>query len=474
MYCQHFGLEKKPFQLSSDNSFLWLGKTQTRALDDLKQGIEGPARLLVLTGDVGTGKTTLLHEIRQTLSPDTDCAHIKDPSLELHYLFLTIAADLGFKSLYQEDEKFASILMSVIQRAEQQGRKAVIIIDEVHLVPGRFLTELISWSRCCPVHALTIILAGQLEFHDVIAKSLGRSWKEHVDVHAMLKPLDQKETQAYINQRLALAGTRRKIFIVPAVRQAYEFSKGIPRLINIACDQAMIAAFSKDMKIIDAKTFQEAVGILERPRAPEPEPPKKPKSRRSGKLLAGLAAAVVLGIFAYYFSPHHSPEVIYQIAAPLPALVRKAIQHQPVAKKDSQSPVIETTLPTIPPAIQPMGEKEENLSPLLAEEAQAEFYSPPERDQFPLDSDHARSPDMEKFINEVFMIHTPVVLGSEKPPKGQIKTAAVPTPPDPLAAPKSEKESSRRSQSPGKTPEPDAIIDWLLNKNKPIRSPESH
>ncbi len=469
MYCPHFNLKKKPFQLNSDNSFLWLGKTHARALDDLNQGIEGPDRLLVLTGDVGTGKTTLLHEIIQTLPPDTDCAHITDPSLELHYLFLAIATDLGFESLYQEGEKFAPILMSVLQRLGQRGRKAVIIIDEVHLVPDRFLAELLSWSRNCIGHVLTIILTGQLEFHDVIAKSLGRSWKDQVDVHAMLEPLDQEETHAYINQRLALAGARRKIFIVPAVRQAYLFSKGIPRLINIACDQAMIAAYSKDMKIIDSQTFQEAVGILELPQAPEPEPQNPPaESRRPGKLMAGLAAAVVLGISAYYFIPRHFPQAISQIAALMPEPVQEAAQPMPVPETDTPPPVFETTVLTpIPPSIQPLDEHKAEASPALAEEAQAEFYSPPEKEEFPLDSGgppDTRPVDMEKFIDEVFMIHAPIGSGPEEQGKDQTPTTVVQVPPSQITVPPPQEKADLAPQPPRRSPEPDAIIDWLLNK----------
>ena len=109
MYCTHFNLKKKPFQLSSDNSFLWLGNTHARALDLLKRGIEGPEGLLILTGDIGTGKTTLIHELRHCLPQETAVAHITDPSIELHYLFLSIARALGFDELYREGEEFAPV-----------------------------------------------------------------------------------------------------------------------------------------------------------------------------------------------------------------------------------------------------------------------------------------------------------------------------------------------------------------------------
>jgi len=432
MYCRHFNLEEKPFQLSSDNRFLWMGKKHARALDGLTKGIERTASLLVLTGDVGTGKTTLLHEIIQTLSPDTAYAHITDPSLELHYLFTAIATGLGFQDLYQEGEKFAPILFSFLQKVEGQNRRALIIIDEVHLIPDRFLAELISWSRSASGGPLTILLAGQLEFHRTIEKSLGRSWKNHVDVHAMLTPLNEQETQTYINQRLALAGAQRRIFIVPAAQQAHIFSKGIPRLINIACDQAMTAAYAKDMKIIDIPTFQEAVGILELPHTPEPVLPKtikKPlpeKTNRSGRRLAGLTVAVFLGICFYYFYPQPPAKIP---TAQLPA-VKTSIPSLPKPLPESKMADSKEIPDTISDPVQthyakadspplPIEDAPDIPTPLMEDEAQVEPYSPPEeenKEDIPLASTHEPSSqksttmNIDEFINEVFVVPSSIAV----------------------------------------------------------------
>ncbi len=122
MYCTHFNLKKKPFQLSADNSFLWLGNTHARALDLLKSGIDGAQRLMVLSGDIGTGKTTLIHELHHYLPQTTAVAHITDPSIERHYLFLSIAQGLGFDEFYGEGEKFAPVLWAFF-KAPKPGPK---------------------------------------------------------------------------------------------------------------------------------------------------------------------------------------------------------------------------------------------------------------------------------------------------------------------------------------------------------------
>jgi len=174
------------------------------------------------------------------------------------------------------------------------------------------LALLSSWAKFAPEKTLTLILAGQLELHQVMEKTLGLSWQKQVDVYAMLSPLEEKQTRDYINRRLELAGATHKIFIPEAVREVHRYTKGIPRRINIACDQAMIAAYTKDMQTVDAQIFQEAVGILKLPQVPavvsppvsvSQTQPTNPKPRRPKKILPIVAAAVLLIVIAYTFYP---------------------------------------------------------------------------------------------------------------------------------------------------------------------------
>ncbi|WP_022666514.1 ExeA family protein [Desulfospira joergensenii] len=325
MYCQHFNLKKKPFQISSDNDFLWLGKAHGTALDLLKKGMEQDHSLLVLTGDIGTGKTTLVNEIIKTLDKRTRYVKIEDPGFELHALFQVIAQAFGFEKQYNGQEKFSSGVLSFLRRMETEGKKVLVIVDESQRIPKRFLREMVSWSQFGLNHVLTVLLAGQLELLEVLRLYLGREWPDHIHVQTSLGPLDLEETRAYISKRLSIAGTDRPIFLDTAVQEVHRYSKGIPRVINISCDQALIQAFADDKDTIDGPTVQKAVLSLELPltggreRPPdvqnqqdtgredpdremeflESHPPKK--TRGGKRIAAGLAAACICLFMGYRF-----------------------------------------------------------------------------------------------------------------------------------------------------------------------------
>lgn len=441
MYCSHFNLKKKPFQLSSDNSFLWLGNTHAGALGFLKRGIDGPQRLLVLTGDIGTGKTTLIHELLHSLPRETAVAHITDPSIERHYFFLSIAQGLGFENVYQEGEEFAPVLTAFLDRRRQAREKCLIVIDEVHLIPERFLALLLSWSELAPDNTLTIILAGQLEFHGVMEKALGYSWQKQVDIHTMLSPLEEKQTREYILRRLELAGATQKIFTSGAFREVHSFSKGIPRRINIACDQAMIAAYAKDMQTVDGQTFQDAVGILKLP-APLPvsnpvsQAPQAlhtgPLSRRRGKALSGLAAAMLLAVIAY------------------------TVYHRPPA------PGVEETTASIPPVMTSAPgtiSKEIEVLPLASKE-----------DSPALPGKNAAGPDgvvdVGEFIKAVFLTgkSASMIQDPESPPRFEADKTPVPEIPEPRPTTAASLPPEPDPGPGASQPDTDAIIDWLIRK----------
>ena len=448
MYCSHFNLKKKPFQLSADNSFLWLGNTHARALDLLKTGIDEAQRLMVLSGDIGTGKTTLIHELCHCLPQTTAVAHITDPSIERHYLFLSIAQGLGFDGLYGEGEKFAPVLWAFLKRQSQAQKKCLIIIDEAHLIPEQFLALLSSWAKFAPENTLTLILAGQLELHQVMEKTLGLSWQKQVGVHAMLSPLEERQTRDYINRRLELAGATHRIFMPDAVREVHRYTKGIPRRINIACDQAMIAAYTKDMQTVDAQIFQEAVGILKLPQVPAvvsppvPVPqaqPTDPKPRRPKKILAILAAAVLLIVIAYSFYPRilSVPDQISLPPNKTPALQKGMV-------------IVPTTPPPQAPPLEP------GQAPQVPAEKTAAEYD--------------RTPDMDEFIKEVFIMDKADSMARALDPFPRPSTHKAPAYETPAAAvpPASRNQDPEPAydptQDPSAQPDPDAAIDWLIRK----------
>ena len=464
MYCSHFHLKKKPFQLSSDNSFLWLGETHARALDLLKQGIDGSEQLLVLTGDIGTGKTTLIYELRHYLPQTTAVAHISDPSIELNYLYLAIAQGLGFDDLYKDGENFDPVLWAFLNRRRRVQKKCLIIIDEAHLIPEQFLAQLPSWTEFAPVDTLTILLAGQLELHQVMEKQLGLSWETKVDIHAMLSPLEEKQTRDYINRRLELAGAVHKIFVPGAVREVHGYTKGIPRRINIACDQAMIAAYSKEMQTVDAQIFQEAVGVLEVPQVPlggsEPVPGFKTPSvallgsRWRAKTLSALAAAVLLVAIActFYSRNFSDPDTIPNLSINTPA--------------EPTSPVIVKAV-VVPKPVDSGGQGGGSESVPRQETFQASPQAPPAPFE-KIAAESVRSAEMDALVNEGFMMHEfdSIPRGPDTSPQLTEHSAPAyetPTPP-PAVPPISARRDSDPAPASTAQPDPEAIIDWLIKE----------
>lgn len=520
MYCRHFHLHKKPFQISSDNDFLWLGKAHKTALALLKKGMEDEQSLLILTGDIGTGKTTLLNEIIQTLDTDIGYVRIEDPGLELHSLFQRIAQGFGFENKRQE--KFSDGFFSFLKETERAGRKVLVILDESQRIPGRFLMEMISWSQFHLPHVLTVILAGQLEMLEVFRRHLGREWPDHV--HASLRPLSLEESRAYIARRLEVAGATQRIFLPAAVEEIYTYAKGIPRLINIACDQALIQAFADDKTTIDTAAVQKAILPLELPGTvkaedlPDPRKtrkkeeadrgramnfsdsdlPKKPGGRK--KTAAVLAAACICIFAGYWFYknpvlvgkkpivvwPETDPDLIRED----PAKGKKSLGSEAIVRPEIRDPESseQNFMPGSPPAF-PAGDKpspglgytpepetvdSESMNPgrETARQKTHELSAGPEPIQPippPLgETKSLPSRDLDSLIRDVFLSEEKKTnfIGSgggypeRKMVAGENRESEILSEDRPLPSPESRENPLLMDPE----PEPDAIIDWLLKK----------
>lgn len=494
MYRQYFNLEKNPFQISSDNTFLWLGEKHGAALELLKTGMTEKQRLLVLTGDIGTGKTTLINEIIATLDADTQFVKIVDPCLERFHLFEFIAQAFGFEDSYKNEKDFSSNFVSFLKTAGNDHKRILIIVDEAQRMAGWFLKEIVSWSALDPDRVLTIILAGQLEFLEVLRTTLGPTWKNNIDVHAFLEPLDEEETKTYINTRLALAGTDRKIFLLSAVHEAHSYSKGIPRLINISCDQALIAAFSKGMKIVDAPTFRQVISELclplAQPATPKEEFASKQKApyperqRRLSKKSAWMVAAACICLYiGYLFYTGYISSFIQTKTSHLPTPIKPwenktevltlpAIPAsdepfkqnqvltetiQPLAPKKQNSPVSEIGLGYTPA---PASENRGSPHPVLPKDPMENFPATEKEKEVP--------PNLDQFIEEVFSFKEQPTVFSETAAETEKSTRHNQVQENPLSEPSQSFPDKEVEKTPDSSvePEPDAIIEWLLETRK--------
>lgn len=258
MYLAHFELHEKPFNLNTDPRFLWLGREHTEALAILRYGVLENKGLLLLTGDIGTGKTTLVSALVDRL--DTDrvvSAGLPDPGLTRREFFYLVARGFGITRPVHDKETFTDAFGEFLDQLCRRNKKALLIIDEIQVANDRVLEEirLLSNLEYRHVKPLNIFLVGQSEFNQQLLEPANRAIKERIAVNYNLKPLAEAETAAYIAHRLQVAGTRQRIFTDDAVHEIQAFSKGAPRRINILCDLALVRGYAENASVLDRRVI---------------------------------------------------------------------------------------------------------------------------------------------------------------------------------------------------------------------------
>lgn len=268
MYRAYYGLKLKPFQISSDPKFLWLGEKHQEALAILKYGILDNRGFLLLTGDVGTGKTTLINALVNSLGPDTVVAHIPDPGLVEMDFFNYIAG--AFRMGTQFDTKGAFLLRfrTFLENAHAGGKQILLIVDEAQRLGTTLLEEirLLSNIELQQTKLINIFFVGQDEFNEILSRDENRALRQRMTLNYHIDPLTEEETHQFIRFRLKVAGTEKKIFTPPAVSEIFSFSGGYPRLINIICDHALLTGYVKGVTTLDAGIIAECAKELRLPK----------------------------------------------------------------------------------------------------------------------------------------------------------------------------------------------------------------
>lgn len=256
MYLSHFKLRERPFQLNTDPGFLWLGRQHEEALATLRYGVQENKGILLLTGDIGTGKTALISALVDRLvDENVVIAELSDPGLDRNDFFFLVSHSFGIHHRVQDKETFTEAFDQFLERTCKQGQKALLIVDEAQIISTEILEEvrLLSNMECRSTKLLNIILVGQNAFNQMLYKPENRAIRERITIGCTLQPLTEAETKAYIAHRLKIAGTEAKIFTDDAVREIHAFSNGSPRQINIICDLSMVLGFGKNATEIDSR-----------------------------------------------------------------------------------------------------------------------------------------------------------------------------------------------------------------------------
>ena len=262
MYNQHFGLQYHPFSIAPDPRFLVLGTCHEEALAHLLYGIVESGGFVQLTGEVGTGKTTIVRALLQRLPKNVDVALILNPKLNAGQFVAAILDELGIR--YRTEEKslkrLIDILNRVLLRAHARGRKVVVIVDEAQTLDRDVLEQirLLTNIETDQHKLLKIVLVGQPELRDMLARHDLRQLAQRVTARYHLEPISLRETQRYVHFRLFASGAKHWIFSNEAIVRVQKHTNGVPRLINILCDRALLGAYSRDLVTINGEIVDHA------------------------------------------------------------------------------------------------------------------------------------------------------------------------------------------------------------------------
>ena len=259
MYLSYYNLASKPFQMSTDPDFLWLGEKHKEALATLKYAIIENKGILAMTGDVGTGKTTLINALIQSLGDDTLVATIYDPSLGVLEFFNIVSNAFDMGRTFHGKGEFLIYFKQFLKEVRAQNKKVLLIIDEAQTISNELLEEvrLLSNLEDEYVRLLNIFFVGQDEFVDILKEYKNRALRQRITLSYYIKPLTLSETESYIRHRLNIAGAKAHIFSSDAVQEIFSFSSGYPRLINIICDHALLSGYVRELLIITADMIKE-------------------------------------------------------------------------------------------------------------------------------------------------------------------------------------------------------------------------
>jgi general secretion pathway protein A len=264
MYTAHFGFKENPFSLTPDPHYLYLSRHHKEAFDHLVYGINERKGFIVITGGIGTGKTTLCRALLGILESSTKTALVFNAYISDMELLRTINQEFGIEEGEPDQSKKGHIdnLNQFLLETFSKGGNAVLLIDEAQNLSHTVLEQIrmLSNLETEKEKLVQIVLVGQLELTELLSSPALKQLDERIMLRYDLKPLDRQDVQGYIEHRLVVAGGRGNLrFTKGALGAVYSYSKGNPRRINGLCDRALLIAYSKDEFTVSKKTIQKAI-----------------------------------------------------------------------------------------------------------------------------------------------------------------------------------------------------------------------
>lgn len=348
MYHQYFGLNEAPFSIAPNPVYLFMSRRHKEALAHLLYGVNHGGGFVLLTGEVGTGKTTVSRALLKQLPQNTDLAYILNPTLSAIELLATICDELDVKGVQDKTslKELSDGLHKFLLENHAKARNTVLIIDEAQhldfnvMEQIRLLTNLETDEK----KLLQIVFIGQPELNELLANPELRQLAQRITARFHIEPLTQSETQAYIRHRLMVAGmpASHSLFSVAAVKMIHRSCDGIPRLINVVCDRALLGAYTHNRPMVDVDIARAAIS--------ESTSKTLNTDNRLPIALASCLALAVVAILAWMLvakSGRDTDQAIAEIALTEQAQIVRTNQ----APAPSQTATTTATLDTPPPEV---------------------------------------------------------------------------------------------------------------------------
>ena len=266
MYSDYFGLKGSPFTISPDPRYLYMSDQHREALAHLVYGIRDSGSFVLLTGEVGTGKTTVCHSLLEQVPANTQLAFILNPKLTASELIATICDELGAD--YPNASASLKILVDALNQKllanHSEGKRTIVVIDEAQNLSADVLEQLrlLTNLQTSTDQLIKFILLGQPELLKLLQQPQLRQLAQRITARFHLTPLSFAETQQYIAHRLGVVGMYQTLFPASVMGQVFRLSRGIPRLINIICDRALLGAYAERKNVVDKKTLMKAAAEI--------------------------------------------------------------------------------------------------------------------------------------------------------------------------------------------------------------------
>ncbi len=261
MYASYFGLAEVPFSITPDPRYLFMSSRHREAMAHLVYGLKQRGGFVQLTGEVGTGKTTLCRYLLSQLPVNIEVALVLNPTLNQDELLATVCDELHIQYPSGASSKqLLDRINGMLLKNYAAGKRTVLIVDEAQILRKEVLEQvrLLTNLETSKHKLLQIILIGQPELIDILERPELRQLAQRITARYHLEPLSAADTAAYVRYRLSVAGRRQPLFTDSALREVYRKSKGVPRLINVICDRALLGAYARNKKFVRAQNVRHA------------------------------------------------------------------------------------------------------------------------------------------------------------------------------------------------------------------------